>query len=182
MRVRNARAGHAGSRGLPKPRSGVKSRVCGKRRPRQPQPVRFHAPTARALLPISVKVLHVKNLLSVCSSPRPLVAGNASAQPVPNTLGKIKAAKAINVAFSGDSLPFSFVGPEQRARRLLDRHLQARDRADRPRRRRAEPQGELDGRHGVRASADGRDAARPTSNARTRRRRSRGSRTSTSRT
>ncbi len=29
----------------------------------------------------------------------------------PNTLGKIKAAKAINVAFSGDSLPFSFVGP-----------------------------------------------------------------------
>ena len=40
-----------------------------------------------------------------------LVAGGALAQPVPNTLGKIKAAKAINVAFSGDSLPFSFVGP-----------------------------------------------------------------------
>ncbi len=40
-----------------------------------------------------------------------LVAGGAAAQTAPNTLGKIKAAKAINVAFSGDSLPFSFVGP-----------------------------------------------------------------------
>ncbi|MFO1414489.1 MAG: amino acid ABC transporter substrate-binding protein [Burkholderiales bacterium] len=39
-----------------------------------------------------------------------LIAGGAMAQ-VPNTLAKIKAAKAINVAFSGDSLPFSFVGP-----------------------------------------------------------------------
>jgi ABC-type amino acid transport substrate-binding protein len=40
-----------------------------------------------------------------------LGAGGAVAQSGPNTLGKIKAAKAINVAFSGDSLPFSFVGP-----------------------------------------------------------------------
>jgi ABC-type amino acid transport substrate-binding protein len=40
-----------------------------------------------------------------------LVAGGASAQTAPNTLGKIRAAKAINVAFSPDSLPFSFVGP-----------------------------------------------------------------------
>lgn len=40
-----------------------------------------------------------------------VVAGGAAAQQVPNTLGKIKAAKSINVAFSGDSLPFSFVGP-----------------------------------------------------------------------
>src|SRR5262249_17276712 len=40
-----------------------------------------------------------------------LVAAGASAQTAPNTLAKIKAAKAINVAFSGDSLPFSFVGP-----------------------------------------------------------------------
>ena len=40
-----------------------------------------------------------------------LVTGGALAQSTPNTLGKIKAAKAINVAFSGDSLPFSFVGP-----------------------------------------------------------------------
>ncbi len=39
-----------------------------------------------------------------------LIAGGAMAQ-TPGTLGKIKAAKAINVAFSGDSLPFSFVGP-----------------------------------------------------------------------
>lgn len=38
-----------------------------------------------------------------------LVATGASAQTAPNTLGKIKAAKAINVAFSPDSLPFSFV-------------------------------------------------------------------------
>jgi ABC-type amino acid transport substrate-binding protein len=39
-----------------------------------------------------------------------LIAGGAAAQ-VPNTLAKIKAAKVVNVAFSGDSLPFSFVGP-----------------------------------------------------------------------
>jgi glutamate/aspartate transport system substrate-binding protein len=39
-----------------------------------------------------------------------LAAGGAMAQ-TPGTLGKIKAAKAINVAFSGDSPPFSFVGP-----------------------------------------------------------------------
>jgi len=40
-----------------------------------------------------------------------LGAGSAGAQAPVNTLAKIKAAKAINVAFSGDSLPFSFVGP-----------------------------------------------------------------------
>ena len=51
--------------------------------------------------------------------------------------------------------------PEQPARRLLDRPLQARDRADRPRGRRAEPQGQLDRRHGLRAAADGRVRARP---------------------
>jgi glutamate/aspartate transport system substrate-binding protein len=39
-----------------------------------------------------------------------LIAGGAWAQTGP-TLSKIKTAKAINVAFSGDSLPFSFVGP-----------------------------------------------------------------------
>ncbi len=35
----------------------------------------------------------------------------AAAQTAPNTLGKIKTARQINVAFSGDSLPFSFIGP-----------------------------------------------------------------------
>jgi ABC-type amino acid transport substrate-binding protein len=40
-----------------------------------------------------------------------LGAGGAGAQAPANTLAKIKAAKAINVAFSVDSLPFSFVGP-----------------------------------------------------------------------
>jgi len=53
----------------------------------------------------------VKNLLFGLLVAAAMVAGNATAQTVPNTLGKIKAAKAINVAFSGDSLPFSFVGP-----------------------------------------------------------------------
>ncbi len=38
-----------------------------------------------------------------------LIATGAVAQRAPDTLGKIKAAKAINVAFSGDSLPFSYV-------------------------------------------------------------------------
>jgi len=37
-----------------------------------------------------------------------LMATGAAAQQGPNTLGKIKAAKAINVAYSADSLPFSF--------------------------------------------------------------------------
>ena len=42
-----------------------------------------------------------------------LIASGAHAQaPASPTLAKIKAAKAINVAFSGDSLPFSFVGPD----------------------------------------------------------------------
>jgi ABC-type amino acid transport substrate-binding protein len=40
-----------------------------------------------------------------------LAATGAIAQPGPNTLGRIKAAKAINVAYSTDSLPFSFAGP-----------------------------------------------------------------------
>jgi ABC-type amino acid transport substrate-binding protein len=53
----------------------------------------------------------VKSLLLGLFVAATLVAGGATAQTAPNTLGKIKAAKAINVAFSGDSLPFSFVGP-----------------------------------------------------------------------
>ena len=36
--------------------------------------------------------------------------GAVAQRAAPDTLGKIKAAKAINVAFSGDSLPFSYVG------------------------------------------------------------------------
>ena len=60
---------------------------------------------------MSAKVPKVKNLLFGLLVAAAMVAGNATAQSVPNTLGKIKAAKAINVAFSGDSLPFSFVGP-----------------------------------------------------------------------
>lgn len=40
---------------------------------------------------------------------------SAVAQGVPDTLGKIRAAKQINVAYSGDSLPFSFVGPNNAA-------------------------------------------------------------------
>jgi len=37
-----------------------------------------------------------------------LMATGAAAQQAPNTLGKIKSAKTINVAYSADSLPFSF--------------------------------------------------------------------------
>ena len=44
---------------------------------------------------------------------------------------------------------------QQRARRLFDRHLQARHRADRARGGRAESQGELARRHDARAAADG---------------------------
>ncbi len=39
-----------------------------------------------------------------------LFATGAIAESVPNTLGKIKAAKTINVAFADNALPFSFVG------------------------------------------------------------------------
>lgn len=42
-----------------------------------------------------------------------LFASGALAQQAPNTLGKIKAAKVINVAFAADSLPFSFVGQDK---------------------------------------------------------------------
>jgi len=38
------------------------------------------------------------------------LAGPAYAQGTPDTLGKIKTSKAITIAFSTDSLPFSFVG------------------------------------------------------------------------
>jgi len=51
-----------------------------------------------------------KNLLLTLLVATGLVAGGAAAQTGPNTLGKIKSAKAINVAYSPDSLPFSFTG------------------------------------------------------------------------
>ena len=53
--------------------------------------------------------------LGACATPAPSTAPSAapSAAPVPaDALGRIKAAGAINVAFAGDSLPFSFVGPD----------------------------------------------------------------------
>ncbi len=53
----------------------------------------------------------MKNLYIALFIAAGLIAGGAVAQTPAGTLGKIKAAKAINVAFSGDSLPFSFVGP-----------------------------------------------------------------------
>ncbi len=40
-----------------------------------------------------------------------LAAGAAAAQSPPDALARIKSAKAVNVAYSPDSLPFSFVGP-----------------------------------------------------------------------
>jgi glutamate/aspartate transport system substrate-binding protein len=42
------------------------------------------------------------------------VAFAASAQTAPNALGRIKAAKAINVAYAGDSLPFSWTTSDKR--------------------------------------------------------------------
>ena len=49
-----------------------------------------------------------KHILVLLIAAAALVAGNAAAQALPNTLGKIKSAKAINVAYSPESLPFSF--------------------------------------------------------------------------
>ena len=42
-----------------------------------------------------------------------LLATGAIAEQAPNTLARIKAAKAINVAFAADAQPFSFVGPDK---------------------------------------------------------------------
>ena len=53
----------------------------------------------------------MKNLYTALFIAAGLIAGGAVAQTPAGTMGRIKAAKAINVAFSGDSLPFSFVGP-----------------------------------------------------------------------
>ena len=53
---------------------------------------------------------HVKSILLALVVASFALAPVASAQRAPDTLAKIKAAKAINVGFSGDSLPFSFVG------------------------------------------------------------------------
>jgi glutamate/aspartate transport system substrate-binding protein len=57
------------------------------------------------------EVSMVKQFLVALIVAASLVAAGAMAQTGPNTLGKIKAAKAINVAYSADSLPFSFAGP-----------------------------------------------------------------------
>jgi glutamate/aspartate transport system substrate-binding protein len=51
-----------------------------------------------------------KHLLLTLLVAAGLAAGGAAAQTGPNTLGKIKSAKAINVAYSPESLPFSFAG------------------------------------------------------------------------
>ena len=54
----------------------------------------------------------IKNFLAALFAVLSLAVGSASAQPTTSpTLGKIKAAKAINVAYSADSLPFSVNGP-----------------------------------------------------------------------
>src|SRR5689334_6382754 len=42
-----------------------------------------------------------------------LAAGSVLAQPAPDALSRIKAAKTINVGYSTDSPPFSFVGPDK---------------------------------------------------------------------
>ena len=52
----------------------------------------------------------IKTLLAALIVATSVVGGAATAQ-TSGTLGKIKAAKAINVAYSADSLPFSFTGP-----------------------------------------------------------------------
>lgn len=55
----------------------------------------------------------VKTFLAALLITAAAIGGTAGAQSGPNTLGKIKAAKAINVAYSSDSLPFSFSGPDK---------------------------------------------------------------------
>jgi glutamate/aspartate transport system substrate-binding protein len=63
----------------------------------------------RFALPACALALAV--VLGACATPIP-PAAPAVATPAADALGRIKAAKAINVAFAGDSLPFAFVGPD----------------------------------------------------------------------
>jgi glutamate/aspartate transport system substrate-binding protein len=63
----------------------------------------------RTLEPIEDAML--KPLLAALIVGVSLAGTAALAQTGPGTLGKVKAAKAINVAYSPDSLPFSFNGP-----------------------------------------------------------------------
>src|SRR5438034_8146553 len=74
----------------------------------------MHAPTSRPRpCPLQVNPparSTVKSIMFVVVLVLSLIAAGAEAQRAPDTLGKIKAAKSINVAFSGDSLPFSYVG------------------------------------------------------------------------
>ena len=53
----------------------------------------------------------IKTLLAALIVAVSVIGGTATAQTGPGTLGKIKSAKAINVAYSADSSPFSFAGP-----------------------------------------------------------------------
>lgn len=53
----------------------------------------------------------IKTLLAALIVAISLMCGLATAQTGSGTLGKIKAAKVINVAYSPDSSPFSFAGP-----------------------------------------------------------------------
>ena len=53
----------------------------------------------------------IKNFFAALLVGASMLGGVAVAQTGPGTLGKIKAAKVINVAYSPDSMPFSFAGP-----------------------------------------------------------------------
>jgi len=55
----------------------------------------------------------MKNILIAAFVATSVFSAGAGAQQAPDTLGKIKAAKVINVAYATDSLPFSFVGPDK---------------------------------------------------------------------
>lgn len=62
-----------------------------------------------------MKSTYIALLVASAIAASTIVATDAAAQrAAPDTLGRIKAAKQINVAFSGDSLPFSFVGEGNR--------------------------------------------------------------------
>jgi glutamate/aspartate transport system substrate-binding protein len=66
------------------------------------------------ILPADLRGEIVKSILLGIVLASFLISGGAQAQGAPSTLARIKAAKAINVAFSGDSLPFSFVAQGNR--------------------------------------------------------------------
>ena len=83
-----------------------------------PSPIRSLARAALFCLALVPIAAHAQSAAPAGTAPpatKAAVKTSAASHTTPDTLAAIKAAKRINVAFSGDSLPFSYVGDGNRA-------------------------------------------------------------------